>query len=156
MMSYGADMIGPIPDSGVGDYSLPLLHACMLLFRTAIAKPPYWDKFFGRWNYTQTADHSDWDTCRPFSYAIGTNTNLKQVRLGNTFSRCAHTNMVYFRIHEYDKQDTPIAIHIREGSKALLRHPHGDGRETLVKTLPCFSWYKKKALPPHNYYNLPR
>jgi len=151
MMAHKADMIGPVPDSGISDYTLPILHPCLLLFRTFLANPPYWNKFFGRWNKLQTVDGSDWDVCRPFSYTVGIRPDIRQVKLLN--SHCKYQDTPYWEIRDISDSGTPtdvLAIHIREGSKSLWRNKGGDKRNKAFNSLPYFSWYGKDIPSPFN------
>jgi hypothetical protein len=147
--TIGLMICGPVPDSGIADYSLPILHPCLLLFRTKLASPPYWNKFFGRWNRLQTIDASDWDVCRPFTYSVGIRPDVKQIKLCNTY--CQEGALLYFLIHMQGDSNNYFAMHLREGSKSLLRHK-GDDRHILLKNHHLLSWYKKEIPEPFDYY----
>ena len=146
LMAYQADMIGPIPDSGIKDYSLPILHPCLMLFKTKLASPPYWNTYFGNWNRLHTVDGSDWDVCRPFSYTIGIRPDCKQVKLLNIYTK--HQDTTYFVIKAQDS--APLAMHIREASRTLWRHRDGDDRYKALSDLACLTWYDKDIFPPYN------
>lgn len=139
-----ADMMGSMPDSGLLNYALPILHPCLLLFQTKLARPPYWNKFFGRYNKFQTVDGADWDTCRPFTYHVGIRPDVKQLKLP-----ISKRNDEY-GAHTLIMQDSNvIAMHMREGSKAIIRHGE-DLRYLKMRSNPYLAWYKGTITPPYN------
>lgn len=155
LMSHGCDMVGPECDSGLNDYSLPILHPCLLLFRTRIAKLPYWNQFFASWGPGDVEKVSlaggTWDVCRPFTYHIGINPELKQKKLPNLYCQeFIEGKQVYFVIGSYE---APLAAHLREGSQSIARH-HGDTRHVLIEHSHIFKWYKGNIEAPtqkHGY-----
>jgi hypothetical protein len=149
-----ADMVGFVPDSGIENYSLPVLHPCMLLFRTKLARPPYWTKelskmdenmYFGSWAHGDTPDGAQqYDCCRPFTYTIGMNPECVQVKLDNQYSH-ATDGTPYFRL--CDNDGNVLGYHIREGSKRWARGNPGTNaaRWNLTKAIPELSWFNKEV-----------
>jgi hypothetical protein len=145
-----ADMVGFVPDSGIENYNLPVLHPCMLLFRTKLARPPYWTRelskldeemYFGSWAHGHTPDGAQaYDCCRPFTYTVGMNPDVVQVKMQNKFTH-GPQGSPYFRLCNGEET---FGYHIREGSKRWARgYPEPNSpRWHLVEGIPELSWYK--------------
>jgi hypothetical protein len=152
-----ADMVGFIPDSGIENYDLPVLHPCMLLFRTKLGRPPYWTRelskvdeemYFGSWAHGDTPDGAQqYDCCRPFTYTVGMNPEVVQIKMQNQFTQ-APDGTPFFRLLNGEEM---LGYHVREGSKRWARgYPAANpSRWHLVNQIPSLSWYKPKELDPN-------
>lgn len=154
MLAMGGDMVGFEPDSGVDNPKLPTLHPCMLLFKTELARPPYWSReqskadqnpYFGQWAHELCPDGSNqWDVCRPWTYTIGMNPACKQIRMRNIYS-VSKDSTPYFRLQNGDEL---LGLHVREGSKRWARGVLGTNlsRWQLWKVLPELAWYREPEM----------
>lgn len=171
LLSLNTDMIGPRPDSGINNPNLKLCHPCFFLFKTKLAKPPFWtkemgrrgrDNYFGDWGPVELDEvvpqavhghrENHFDTCRPFSYTICLNPDLNSVMMRNDYMGTPKTNTHYFLISHNRKN---LAIHLRSMSRQWARDG-GEYRYEVVNELKCLEFCRNQypLTFKHSYPNL--
>lgn len=142
MHDSGGDIVGPPAFAYLKNPSMPHAHPCLLLFRTALGRPPYWTGDFGLW---ARAEHPEidpddyWDTCVPFTHSVGSRADVRLVRLAMRRERLAG--------YEFFRLGTPeLAIHLRKGSNRKTRGGGQIGPVVVPQKLPLLDLPELKDL----------
>jgi len=81
MLAAGSDMVGPPAFSNLYDYTIPHAHPCLLLFRTNLAREPYWTGTFSPTPNLPLGHREYRDTCIAFTEKVGRDPDLSLRRL---------------------------------------------------------------------------
>jgi predicted O-methyltransferase YrrM len=154
LISLNQDIIGPIPESGINN-TLRLCHPCFFIFKTYLAKPPYWTKqksllqresYFGEWGrdildvvipqkvYGKREGH--FDVCRPFSYVMCLDPEVRSKVIQNIRQETPVARQPYFLIADDKKK---LAVHIRSMSRQWAREG-GEFRYQILQELSEFEF----------------